>query len=98
MPSKLSGVAHQSTVTVGTGAAVQLVAARPQRSFVIQNTGANDLYIGDSTVTASGATAGLLLKGGQTPPTSFSDATIYGPVYGIAVTGSTTAAVFEVYP
>lgn len=59
------GIPKHSNVSVGASTAVQISSANAERKvLVIQNTGSNSILIGDSTVAATGASAGFVLAAG----------------------------------
>jgi hypothetical protein len=61
--------------------------------LIIQNVGANDIWIGGDVNVVAGPTfnanRGILLKGGVSPPASYSDVTATGPIYAVAAGGQT---------
>lgn len=78
-----NGAILQSQVSVtDTAAALPVSALANRKSLMIQNTGANKIWIGSATVTTSGATAGI-----EMPANSFMELEV-GPavsVFGIKV-------------
>jgi hypothetical protein len=100
------GGSIQSTTRKQPGTSPMLLlpdrSSRPYRvSFVIQNLGTVDVYIGNADVAASGDGGGILLPARavtdppSTPPV-FADATIRGPVYGRTASGTADLRVMEV--
>jgi hypothetical protein len=90
-----------SPIALNSSTAVQILPDRSaggRVSFVLQNQSAIDVFIGgDSTVTNSGgAKPGILLKGGLSPPYTFTDSTIRGPIWAIAASGTPALVVLEI--
>jgi hypothetical protein len=79
----------RTSANVSVGGSPTLLASQNlnRKSLVLQNNGSTNVYIGDSSVTASGPSQGLVLAAGQT----FSDTTSSGAWF--AVTGGTTSTV-----
>ena len=79
--------------TVGT-TAVQII---PQEAYavpgfvatVVSNNGANPVFIGPSTVTASGTNQGVQIAAGANLPLP----TLNSPLYAVAATGSNAVSV-----
>lgn len=65
---------------------------------VVQNLGATDIILGGPAVAASGGLpakgAGILIKGGQTPPDQWADSVGSAAYYAITADGSTGYAGF----
>ena len=97
MPISLSGVMHISNFQPTTSTAIKIVSvSRFSGPRLIQNVSANDANIGPAGVTTSGTTRGWLLKGGQTPPDSYVDAS-GGDLYAIGNGGTSDLTVVEIY-
>lgn len=97
MLSPNTSASAPTTVTVGT-AAVRLDTGLTSRlSVMVQNNGTANVYLGfgasGSTVTTSGATAGLLLPPGADAEFDFGPNI---PVYGISTAAGQPVAVLEV--
>lgn len=87
--SPLKGKRIVSNVAVSGSSPTLLVAANPSRkTLAIQNQGAVTVYIGDSTVTTSGATTGYALAAGTTFVDNASSSAWY------AVPASSTAQIY----
>lgn len=86
---------HRAHAIVAVGdVAVRLLAASGQgRARTFQNQGSVTVFIGPSTVTASGPTAGYALFAGET----FSDNASNEPWFGITASGSAPVHVIEVW-
>lgn len=98
MPYVVSGNKHLS-VKAPTTTALLLAAARPNRtSILIQNIGVADVYLGNSDVTASGSTRGILLTGNLSPASTLTDTTTLDAWYAITASGTADVTVCEVYP
>lgn len=88
----LKGIPTFTNYTVGT-AIVQLTKVNTQRkSLVIQNNGGGTVYLGSSTVAASGANSGYQLAAGAT----FTDNSTNTDWWSISATGSNVLLVMEV--
>ena len=97
MPLYLSGAMHCTSYQPTTAAAVKIAAAANAAGpRLIQSVGASDCNIGPAGVTASGAARGWLLKGGQTPPDSYVDAS-GSDLWAIGNGGTADLTVVEIY-
>ena len=86
---------NQGTVTVGTSATLICSPATGAHGVLIQNNGSVAVFIGGSTVTASGATAGISVAANATvtvPTVGDSPHDLYG------IVASTTANVAYLFP
>src|ERR1041385_4023877 len=93
-----TNITSRVTVPTTAGGIIIVPARNPRISVVIQNIGTNDIYLGPATtVTTSGSTTGILLKGGQTPPLTLTDSISTSAWWGIASGGSSDVLVVETY-
>lgn len=87
------GTPTMNNIVVGSGAAVQLIKPNRNRiSVMFQNQGTVNVFLGTSTVTASGTTTGYLLA----PGTIFTDNATNVDWWGIAASASANVTVMEV--
>lgn len=83
----------QSQVSVAaTATALPTTALSNRRSILVQNTGSANIFVGSSTVTATGATTGILVPKGGDITLEAGPAVV---VYAITATGTVTANVLE---
>jgi hypothetical protein len=77
---------------------VLIIPAKLGSKRVVQNLGATDIVLGGPAVAASGGQPfkgqGVLLKGGQTPPDTWTDAVGDGAYYAVTADGSSGYADF----
>lgn len=93
-----TGGVHNTNIVTVTTTATLLVPNRLGRlGVIVQNTGADTVYIGPADVTASGARKGYTLAGGLAPAAEFIDTKTAGPLYAIAASGSNEVFVDEIF-
>jgi hypothetical protein len=87
------GTRTVTSVSVGTGSAVQLAKLNTNRkSLLVQNQGAQNIFIGPSTVTISGPTTGYLVAAG----TTFTDNASADELWALSSSGTQIVSVVEV--
>jgi hypothetical protein len=86
---------QSGTVTVGTSPTLICTLASQGDGVLIQNSGSNPVFVGDPTVAASGANAGIQVAAGETltiPGVHSGAPSFAPPLYGVVATGTTTVA------
>ena len=87
------GLTQQTVVVNVNSTAIPSTPLSGRKTMIIQNTGSNTVYIGNSTVTAdTNSTGGVQVLAGKSFQADFGADSI---LYGIVASGNSTVAVLE---